>query len=80
MPAYVVFTDATLTALAEQRPASERELLAVSGIGRSKLEKYGADVLALCAGEHPVGDGAAAADDDPDTDGPDGDDQGALDL
>ncbi len=80
VPAYVVFTDATLTALAEQRPASASELLAVSGIGRSKLEKYGADVLALCAGEHPVGDGAAAADDDPDTDGPDGDDQGALDL
>ena len=55
VPAYVVFTDATLTALAELRPTTERALLAVSGIGRSKLEKYGADVLALCAGEEPTG-------------------------
>ena len=53
VPAYVVFTDATLTALAEVRPTSESQLLAVSGIGRSKLEKYGADVLALCAGKEP---------------------------
>jgi DNA helicase-2/ATP-dependent DNA helicase PcrA len=61
VPAYVVFTDATLTALAEVRPTSERELLAVSGVGRSKLEKYGADVLALVAGEvvgEPAGAGA----------------------
>jgi DNA helicase-2/ATP-dependent DNA helicase PcrA len=51
VPAYVVFTDATLTALAEVRPATEPQLLAISGIGRTKLERYGADVLALCAGE-----------------------------
>jgi DNA helicase-2/ATP-dependent DNA helicase PcrA len=68
VPAYVVFTDATLTALAEVRPSSERELLAVSGVGRSKLEKYGADVLALVAGE-VVGEPAGA-----------GADQDALDL
>ena len=30
-------------------------VLAISGVGRSKLEKYGADVLALCAGEDPPG-------------------------
>jgi DNA helicase-2/ATP-dependent DNA helicase PcrA len=51
VPAYVVFTDATLTALAEVRPTTEAQLLAISGIGRTKLERYGADVLALCAGE-----------------------------
>jgi DNA helicase-2/ATP-dependent DNA helicase PcrA len=51
VPAYVVFTDATLIALAEARPSTERSLLAVSGVGRTKLERYGADVLALCAGE-----------------------------
>jgi len=50
VPAYVVFTDATLVALAEARPTSERALLAISGVGRTKLERYGADVLALCAG------------------------------
>jgi DNA helicase II / ATP-dependent DNA helicase PcrA len=50
VPAYVVFTDATLIALAEARPSTERALLAVPGVGRAKLERYGADVLALCAG------------------------------
>jgi DNA helicase-2/ATP-dependent DNA helicase PcrA len=50
VPAYVVFTDLTLIALAEARPATEAALLAVSGVGRTKLERYGADVLALCAG------------------------------
>jgi DNA helicase-2/ATP-dependent DNA helicase PcrA len=51
VPAYVVFTDATLTALAETRPGTPGELLAVSGVGRTKLERYGADVLALVAGD-----------------------------
>lgn len=50
VPAFVIFTDATLTAIAEARPCSERELLAVPGVGQAKLERYGADVLALCAG------------------------------
>jgi DNA helicase-2/ATP-dependent DNA helicase PcrA len=46
-PAYVVFTDATLTAIAEARPASVAELVAIPGIGQSKLDRYGEDVLAL---------------------------------
>jgi DNA helicase-2/ATP-dependent DNA helicase PcrA len=50
VPAYVVFTDATLTALAEVRPGTHAELLAVSGVGRAKLDRYGAEVLALVAG------------------------------
>ncbi len=54
VPAYVVFTDATLTALAEVTPTNEAELLAVSGVGRSKLERYGADVLAICRGDAPA--------------------------
>jgi DNA helicase-2/ATP-dependent DNA helicase PcrA len=53
VPAYVVFTDATLTALAEVRPTTQTQLLAVSGIGRTKLERYGADVLGLCSGRAP---------------------------
>ncbi|MGH8829039.1 MAG: 3'-5' exonuclease, partial [Jiangellaceae bacterium] len=48
VPAYVVFTDATLTVIAETRPADEKALAAVPGVGRTKLERYGDDVLALC--------------------------------
>jgi DNA helicase-2/ATP-dependent DNA helicase PcrA len=69
VPAYVVFTDATLTALAELKPTTERALLAVSGIGRTKLERYGADVLALCAGEEPSAADSAEVTDDPDAPG-----------
>ena len=47
VPAFVVFSDATLQMIAEVRPGSETELLRISGIGRSKLDKYGDDVLAL---------------------------------
>ncbi|NYG55257.1 ATP-dependent DNA helicase UvrD2 [Nocardioides perillae] len=47
VPAYVVFTDATLQLIAEHRPRSPQALLALSGIGRGKLEKYGEEVLEL---------------------------------
>ncbi|WP_347351915.1 ATP-dependent DNA helicase UvrD2 [Intrasporangium sp.] len=50
VPAYVVFTDATLTAIAEREPATEAELSAISGVGVRKLAAYGADVLALLEG------------------------------
>ncbi|WP_027506827.1 ATP-dependent DNA helicase UvrD2 [Rhodococcus sp. UNC23MFCrub1.1] len=47
VPAYVVFSDNTLTAIAEQRPRDDRGLVAIPGIGAKKLERFGADVLAL---------------------------------
>ncbi len=50
VPAYVVFTDATLQAIAETRPANLRELSALPGIGSRKLELYGEDVLAAVTG------------------------------
>ena len=50
VPAYVVFSDATLTAIAQARPSSVPQLLAVPGIGRTKLDLYGADLLALVRG------------------------------
>jgi DNA helicase-2/ATP-dependent DNA helicase PcrA len=50
VPAYVVFTDLTLQAIAEVRPADVGALLRIGGVGPAKLEKYGDDVLALCAG------------------------------
>jgi DNA helicase II / ATP-dependent DNA helicase PcrA len=53
VPAYVVFTDATVVALAERRPTTPAELLAIAGIGPRKLGQYGAAVFALVAGESP---------------------------
>jgi DNA helicase-2/ATP-dependent DNA helicase PcrA len=50
VPAFVVFTDATLTALAERRPSRTEELAAIAGVGPRKLGLYGTDVLALIAG------------------------------
>src|SRR6478672_6508952 len=49
VPAYVVFTDATLTAIAEHRPADRAALVGIPGIGARKLDRYGAAVLALVA-------------------------------
>ncbi|GAA3129959.1 ATP-dependent DNA helicase UvrD2 [Planomonospora alba] len=48
VPPYVVFTDVTLQAIAERAPVSEQDLMAITGIGRVKLERYGEAVLALC--------------------------------
>ena len=47
VPAYVVFTDATLMALAEQRPETKQQLLRISGIGPQKLDLYGDELLAI---------------------------------
>ncbi|HXV93430.1 MAG TPA: ATP-dependent DNA helicase UvrD2, partial [Pseudonocardia sp.] len=49
VPAYVVFTDATLTAIAEQRPSDPAALVAIPGIGARKLDRYGPAVLELVA-------------------------------
>ncbi|WP_414719253.1 ATP-dependent DNA helicase UvrD2 [Streptomyces sp.] len=57
-PAYCVFTDKTLMAIAEAVPGSEGELAQISGVGGRKLERFGADVLAICAGQE-VGEGDA---------------------
>ena len=49
VPPYVVFNDKTLRAIAGARPQTDDDLLAVSGVGPSKLDQYGADVLGLVA-------------------------------
>ena len=46
VPPYVIFHDATLLQMVEARPATDEELLALSGVGRTKLERYGSDFLA----------------------------------
>ncbi len=48
-PAYCVFTDATLAAIAERKPTDVAGLVAIAGIGQAKLDKFGDDVLALTA-------------------------------
>ena len=47
VPAFVIFTDATLQLIAEHRPRDAEAMLRISGVGRSKLERYGDDVLTL---------------------------------
>ena len=54
LPAYVIFHDATLAAIAERNPATLEDLQGISGMGAKKLEAYGAEVLRVC------GAGAAA--------------------
>jgi ATP-dependent DNA helicase RecQ len=49
VPAYIVFGDATLRALAEHRPASLADLDGVTGIGAKKREAYGEAVLEVVA-------------------------------
>jgi len=49
VPAFVVFNDATLRAVAERRPSSNAELLAVPGIGPVKVERFGGDLLRIVA-------------------------------
>jgi len=48
LPAYVIFHDATLAAIAERAPATLEDLQGISGIGTKKLEAYGSDVLRVC--------------------------------
>jgi len=47
VPAYVVFTDATLIAIAEQLPTDADGLSSIPGVGPSKLELYGEEIVAL---------------------------------
>ena len=49
VPAYVVFTDATLIAIAEQLPTDVESLSAIPGVGPAKLEAYGPELLRLIA-------------------------------
>ncbi|NMM29651.1 MAG: ATP-dependent DNA helicase RecQ, partial [Cellulomonas sp.] len=50
VPAYVVFHDATLREIATRVPATIAELGTVTGVGVTKRDKYGPDILAALAG------------------------------
>ena len=49
LPPYVIFHDSTLTEVARRRPASLAALAEIPGVGHSKLERYGAAVIAVVA-------------------------------
>jgi ATP-dependent DNA helicase UvrD/PcrA len=51
VPAYVIFHDSTLQAVARDRPRSRRDLLTIPGIGPVKVERHGAALLEL-VGRH----------------------------
>ena len=56
VPPYVIFSDATLHDMVEQRPTTEAGLLQVRGVGRVKAERYGSaflEVIAAASGEPP---------------------------
>lgn len=55
-PAFCVFTDKTLMAIAETVPDDEGELARIPGVGVRKLNRFGTDVLAICAGQDVGGD------------------------
>ncbi|MEO5354295.1 MAG: DNA helicase RecQ [Magnetococcus sp. XQGC-1] len=47
VPAFLIFHDTTLEALADKRPATHAELAKIHGIGERKLRAYGEEVLAI---------------------------------
>jgi ATP-dependent DNA helicase RecQ len=50
LPAYVIFHDATLRAIAEAQPQRLADLEGIPGLGQKKLEAYGAEVLRVVRG------------------------------
>ena len=70
VPAYIVFSDATLRDMCSKRPRNEEEMLAISGVGKYKMDKYGEAFLMALAeyegeragsprGQFPPGAGGA---------------------
>ncbi len=47
VPPYVIFSDATLSEMAQRRPLSDEEFLTISGVGDSKLKRYGRKFMKL---------------------------------
>ncbi|MDT4963009.1 MAG: ATP-dependent helicase UvrD/PcrA, partial [Pseudonocardiales bacterium] len=53
-PPYIVFSDATLVAIADARPQSTAALARISGVGPMKLERYAEPLLAVLGGADPA--------------------------
>jgi DNA helicase-2/ATP-dependent DNA helicase PcrA len=54
VPPYVVFSDATLVAIADARPKSRAALAQISGVGPTKLTRYSEPLLAVLGGAEPA--------------------------
>lgn len=54
VPPYVIFADRALIEMAERRPASLDAFARITGVGATKLERYGAAFLAVIAGAAPA--------------------------
>ena len=52
LPPYVIFSDKTLMELAEKQPQTSLEFLQIKGVGKSKLDNYGEQFLALLKKEN----------------------------
>ena len=66
IPAYAVFNDATLHAMASKKPCTKEEMLRVQGIGEIKLRKYGQAFLRVIQKHRRTEAAGADADVDPD--------------
>jgi ATP-dependent DNA helicase RecQ len=51
VPAFVVFSDATLRDMCRRKPKTNHEFLEVSGVGATKLERYGEEFLSAIRSE-----------------------------
>ncbi|GAB4264176.1 MAG: DNA helicase RecQ [Pararhodobacter sp.] len=54
VPPYVIFNDRSLIEMAERRPATLDDFASISGVGATKLERYGASFLAVITGDTPA--------------------------
>ena len=54
VPAYIVFSDATLRDMCNKRPSDPEEMLAISGVGKYKMDKYG-EAFLLAIAEYAAG-------------------------
>ena len=52
VPPYVIFHDATLREMIEQRPGTLEQMLGLTGVGQKKLERYGQTFLDVLHGAH----------------------------
>jgi ATP-dependent DNA helicase RecQ len=72
LPPYVIFHDSTLTEMARLRPVSLAALAGISGIGRSKLDRYGSTLIAIVSqhcGSPPAAGESMPAPKEADTEG-----------
>ena len=53
VPPYVIFHDSTLSTIAERRPRDLADLAGIPGIGPTKLDRYGEELVSIVAADRP---------------------------